>query len=305
MPHIALRAIKVDVTKGGYRKLETRQPGDAVPEAARWRNPGVWIRRGDITDENGFIWKGGLNTGIQFGDQNVEQDGDDAIANGTASFKAMKKYAKDHGIRLQTPTADQLREAIAKFLAKKPEPEPPAAPPVEEPVPSDGADATDDPPVVDERQPEAEAPEATATPTIEIPTREEVLAAGYPEESVDAMIRRQEVLAAAAAAGRSPGDAVAEADAALTEAMKEIDSSDSEDDQPVTDLDETPQLEERQPETEPDMSAGAASGGYTEKDLEAMTKAMMVELALADFELILDAKMRKAEMIETIMEAQG
>jgi hypothetical protein len=64
--HFALRELKIDTGKtgeDGKRIIEIRQPGDAVPEAARWGNPGVWINRGDITDAEGFVWRNRKKTG--------------------------------------------------------------------------------------------------------------------------------------------------------------------------------------------------------------------------------------------------
>jgi hypothetical protein len=66
--HIALRELKIDTGAtgpDGKRALETRQPGEAVPEAAGWGNPGVWIMRGDITDAEGFVWRNRKRTGEQ------------------------------------------------------------------------------------------------------------------------------------------------------------------------------------------------------------------------------------------------
>lgn len=62
--YIALRELKIDTTDAnGKRFLEIRQPGEPVPEAESWRNPGIWIMRGDITDAEGFVWRNRKKTG--------------------------------------------------------------------------------------------------------------------------------------------------------------------------------------------------------------------------------------------------
>lgn len=53
--HKALRSFKVTGNNGQTRIVK---PGDAVPEAATWKNPEVWVRRRWITDANGNTYDG-------------------------------------------------------------------------------------------------------------------------------------------------------------------------------------------------------------------------------------------------------
>lgn len=50
MSYVLLRSMKVQKADGSY---EMRQPGAAVPEAANWPNPGVWVKRGYIRPTDG------------------------------------------------------------------------------------------------------------------------------------------------------------------------------------------------------------------------------------------------------------
>lgn len=43
MSYIALRSLKVQKADG---TMDLRQPGEPVPEAAKWRNLELWVRRG-------------------------------------------------------------------------------------------------------------------------------------------------------------------------------------------------------------------------------------------------------------------
>lgn len=45
MSYVLMRSMKVQKDDG---TVELRQPGDPCPEAAKWPNPGVWVRRGYI-----------------------------------------------------------------------------------------------------------------------------------------------------------------------------------------------------------------------------------------------------------------
>jgi hypothetical protein len=50
MSYTALRAMKVQTASGKY---EMRKPGDPVPEAASWPNPGLWVKRGYLKKNDG------------------------------------------------------------------------------------------------------------------------------------------------------------------------------------------------------------------------------------------------------------
>lgn len=52
MSYTLLRSMKVKTADG---RVELRQPGDKVPEAATWRDPGVWVKRGYIKPDSGDV----------------------------------------------------------------------------------------------------------------------------------------------------------------------------------------------------------------------------------------------------------
>jgi hypothetical protein len=43
MPYVVIKPMKVQKADG---TIEIRQPGEAVPEADGWANPGIWVKRG-------------------------------------------------------------------------------------------------------------------------------------------------------------------------------------------------------------------------------------------------------------------
>lgn len=49
MSYTCTKPMKVQVAPG---KLEMRKPGDPVPEADTWANPGIWIKRGFIRPDD-------------------------------------------------------------------------------------------------------------------------------------------------------------------------------------------------------------------------------------------------------------
>ena len=130
MPHIALKAMKIQVIgEDGKPTIEIRQPGQEVPEAETWKNPGVWVRRGSMTDANGIAWKGGLNTGKRH-EATQKPDGAGPIV----SDRERLERQRDAGLRLQKEAELQLAELNDP----------------QDPEPSDGAGETGEPSPVDE-----------------------------------------------------------------------------------------------------------------------------------------------------------
>jgi hypothetical protein len=111
--YIALKDIKVQVInpKDGSRTIETRHKGEPVPEAATWKNPGPWIRRGEITDEDGAVWKGGLNTGIKITEQGPVVD---------------LPEAPTETVTVATPATAEAAQALSEMRAVVPAPTKPA-----------------------------------------------------------------------------------------------------------------------------------------------------------------------------------
>ena len=52
MSYVAVRSIKVQTATG---KVEIRMPGQEIPEAADWANPGLWVKRGYIRPKDGTM----------------------------------------------------------------------------------------------------------------------------------------------------------------------------------------------------------------------------------------------------------
>ena len=50
MSYTLLRSMKIQCADG---RVEIRQPGAAVPEAATWQNPGIWVKRGYMKADDG------------------------------------------------------------------------------------------------------------------------------------------------------------------------------------------------------------------------------------------------------------
>jgi hypothetical protein len=58
--YVAVKSIKVQVGPG---KIEIRQPGQSVPEAENWPNPGLWVKRGFIRPADGAAVVPGYDRG--------------------------------------------------------------------------------------------------------------------------------------------------------------------------------------------------------------------------------------------------
>lgn len=99
MSYVLLRSMKIQKEDG---TMELRPPGADCPEAEKWANPGVWVRRGYIKPK----------------DPGVSQVYDRSKL--VPAKKATQKDA-DRGKNPQTTTA------VASEISKRPkEPEPPA-----------------------------------------------------------------------------------------------------------------------------------------------------------------------------------
>jgi hypothetical protein len=212
--YIALKDIKVQViAEDGSRSIEIRKKGQPVPEAATWKNPGPWIRRGEITDEDGTVWKGGLNTGMKLvpagADQvTIEVPVGHAPVDPPSSTVAS---AVAEAMTVAIPATDENAQALSEMRAVVPAPDDsdldtafrncqglmhdPKAPFLDPDV--------------------AEAINKTAKP--KIPTIEEILEAGYTEREAVGIIARQTALAS--------GKSEEESNAAHFAAMEAYDES--------------------------------------------------------------------------------
>jgi hypothetical protein len=186
---IALREIKIDTTDAdGNRIRETRMPGEAVPEAASWGNPSVWINRGDITDADGFVWRNRKKTGEQLNpapgpsqappDQDSEETDPakpiptvkEIMANGYSERYALCAIAyattfAAGGSHEEATAAGDAADAAYTEEHQKPEP-------------SDGAGATGEPSGLEERQDEPETVEAPEPSPVDERQEDRVISAG-------------------------------------------------------------------------------------------------------------------------------